>query len=363
MAESNAKRLDRLEVGRGCAAMLIVLYHCTAIVQSPAYHGTVPWGGLFSIGGFGVDFFFVLSGFIIAYIHGRDVGQSPRLGSYLRKRVARIYPPYWAVLAFIVPVYFLNPSFGEGTETQPGRLLSSILLTPHPEAPVLPVAWSLRHEVLFYAAFALLIWRPRWGAAAFAAWQTFVLTSLWRADPTHYLNQWLGDLRNLNFAFGMVAAAIVIGRRGKAVHLPPGTATALVGLGALGAVALGLAGHLRWLQVPWAVHTLTYGLASALAVVGLASLDLAASRRPPAWARLIGEASYSIYLTHYPLLSAYAKVGRRIGLNQALPAEVLFLVLAAAATGTALMFYRWIEVPLLAWVRRRWVSPAGPGVA
>jgi exopolysaccharide production protein ExoZ len=348
-------RLDRIEVARGIAALLIVLYHATAIVQTPAYHGTVPWGGFFSRCGFGVDFFFVLSGFIIFHIHRRDIGKPEQAPAYVAKRLVRIYPPYWAALAFVVPIYFLRPGFGSGTETEPLRLFTSLLLLPHPEAPILPVAWSLRHEMLFYAVFGLLVWRRPIGIAAFVAWQAFVLVLALTGEHRHYLLQWLGDLRNFDFVLG-IACALWVART------PPGPGNrtaALIAGGAGGALILGVVlGEFRHLvSLPYNLILLSFGIASAGILYGLAHLDLTATRRPPAFARLIGEASYSIYLIHYALLSAFAKAGRALGLNQAVSAETLFLILAVAATAGGIAFHRGLERPLLDYGRRRFVPP------
>ena len=64
---------------------------------------------LFDFGHAGVEFFFVLSGFIILHIHWKDLGHPSRFSSFAGKRFLRIYPMYWLVLAAIIPVYFFSP--------------------------------------------------------------------------------------------------------------------------------------------------------------------------------------------------------------------------------------------------------------
>jgi peptidoglycan/LPS O-acetylase OafA/YrhL len=355
-ATGSTSRLDRLEMARGVAATLIVLFHATAIVQTPAYLGVPPLGGIFSAGGFGVDFFFVLSGFIIMHVHARDLGVPGRIGPYLRKRITRIYPPFWAALAFVVPVYFLKPDFGDGTETNPARLLTSILLLPFPEAPVLPVAWSLRHEVLFYAAFGMAVWRPRIGWTLLIAWQASVVA--WHLRPVHtnFLVAWLLDLRNLDFALGMACAWILARRRETLLDRCAATPLAAGGALVLGAAAAGR--HFGHFNLPDDLYTLLYGLCSSMIVVGLALLDLRSRHRGPAWMRPFGEASYSVYLTHYPLLSAIAKLGRLLGLNHTLGSELLLVLLSVTAISGGILFHYTVERPVLAFVRRRW--PASP---
>ena len=94
-------KLLGIEAARGLAALLVVTRHCTQMLSGARYFGALPLGGLFVFGHAGVDFFFVLSGFIIAYIHAGDLGRPERFGGYASKRVIRIYPTYWVALAIM----------------------------------------------------------------------------------------------------------------------------------------------------------------------------------------------------------------------------------------------------------------------
>src|SRR6516165_1374991 len=130
-----------------CLAVLLVVVHHTSngIFVLPKYFNCKPLGHLFYFGEAGVDFFLVLSGFIITYVHRRDVGRPDRLRVYAWKRLTRIYPTYWAALVPLVLVFFLVPQFGLGHERDVDSILCSMLLLPHPHhAPILGVAWTLR---------------------------------------------------------------------------------------------------------------------------------------------------------------------------------------------------------------------------
>ncbi len=155
-----------LQACRAAAALLVVLFHTSeGIVALPKYFAARPFGALFAFGGAGVDFFFVLSGFIIAHVHGGDVGRPERLRAYLTKRLTRIYPTYWAVLLPVLLVFLAVPSFGKGHERDPLVMFCSLVLLPLANSePVLIVSWSLCYEVLFYGLFAGLIASRRWAA-------------------------------------------------------------------------------------------------------------------------------------------------------------------------------------------------------
>ena len=65
-------RLVGIQAARGAAALLVVFYHAGRMLSLDQYVGNDPLRGLFRFGHAGVDFFFVLSGFIIYFVHHKD---------------------------------------------------------------------------------------------------------------------------------------------------------------------------------------------------------------------------------------------------------------------------------------------------
>ena len=160
-----------LQAGRAVAAILVVLFHdSVAIFALPKYWGTKPFGRLFDFGDSGVYFFFVLSGFIILHAHDEDLGRR-RIAKYIYKRFVRIYPTYWIILLLVLPPYFIDRNFGLGLETRPDVIVSSFLLIHFNSLySVVAVAWTLFHEILFYALFSIAIWSTRLGLVVFLLW-------------------------------------------------------------------------------------------------------------------------------------------------------------------------------------------------
>ena len=136
-------------------------------------------------------------------MHNGDVNRPERVWEYLRKRVTRIYPIYWFVCALVIPPYFLLPIRQVGYETEAGSVVGSLALVPMAHPPILPVAWTLQHEMLFYFLFAAIILAGRCGLALVVAWQLMVavynIFPFERAWPLDFLL----NLHNLHFGIGI----------------------------------------------------------------------------------------------------------------------------------------------------------------
>lgn len=143
MSFSSLKLFDSLQMFRGLAAMGVVVHH-TAI-SSDALVSKIPiWLiTIFNYGFLGVDFFFVLSGFIIMHSHFNDDKSIAALKVYVIKRFVRIFPPYWPVSIVLIFAYFVLPGMSMGERTD-FSWLSSLLLLPD----VYPLHY-LWHGLLF----------------------------------------------------------------------------------------------------------------------------------------------------------------------------------------------------------------------
>jgi len=331
------KLFGTIEVGRGIAALMVVLYHLDVAFRSPKYWNQPIFDGLFSMGFSGVEFFFVLSGFIIAQVHFADIGRPERFQRYASRRFLRIYPVYWIVLAGMMLLLILPLGFGEPPSI--GIALQSIaLIGPDSDATVLMVAWTLFQEIAFYTVFGLLILNVRFGLVIVAAWVALVLAEM-AGFSIGVLPAYLASPLNLLFLFGLVAC--LASRSGG---LPmPGLWTVVGIAGFVMVWADGLSGQMLS-KTPQA---LAFGLAAA---VGLAAVTTLERRRPVAVPRLalaMGAASYSIYLVHAPLISFMAKVAAATGLRESVPPAVSFVVMFLVAVGASYAFHRVVEKPML----------------
>lgn len=137
ISKSKSQYLDVLQIFRGLAALMVVLHHS---IGSLKYYHKIQYPFLDYIaylGKFGVDFFFVLSGFIITYSAYYKYNEPNAFGNYVKNRLIRIYVPYLPIGVFMLIVYTLLPGFSNSNRDI--SLLSSLTLIPHGN-PALSVA-------------------------------------------------------------------------------------------------------------------------------------------------------------------------------------------------------------------------------
>lgn len=347
-----APKLRGVEAARGVAAVLVVLRHATDLLAAHHEPRTYPLRGLFLFGNAGVDFFFVLSGFIIYHIHRQDIGQPARAAGYAWKRLVRIYPTYWVVMAGFGLILLYSPEKNPAV-TSTANVIASVFLLPRLQDPVLGVAWTLRHEMLFYLLFGIMVLsRPvgRWVLGAWAGligWNIVVFS----VTGSPFFHGLAGDLLfrvfNAEFFFGIAVARRLHGGR------PVRHARVILAVGALGFLGNGLLFSFGpHLPAEWPPRQLVFALAAAMMLLGLVGAERAGTLRVPRFLFVLGTASYSIYLTHLIsvmilqkalLLRPFAALGLNAG----------FLVVVVLSVCGGLVFSRLVEVPLLAWLRRR----------
>lgn len=326
--------LGSLQGGRALAATAVVCFHLSAMMGEPRYGGERVFDDFVARGNLGVDFFFVLSGFIILFAHEKDIGQPQRWREYAKRRFLRLYPVYWLYTALFVAAFVVLGGAGAKVSFAPADMASWVALVRFTEAvPPLPVAWSLYHEVLFYALFMLLIVHRPLGLAALFAWALLCFANFHHinAGPPTALSVYTA-LCNLWFFFGM--GAYLLFKR-----LRSGVACAVAGGAVLAVAAFLDLDHVLW---PFMLVT---GL--ALGIAGVARIEAAGHLRCPAWLVYVGNASYTIYLAHESMSGLLLKAAMKSGTHAALGGEATFLLVLAATVGLGCLAYAIVEKPLL----------------
>jgi exopolysaccharide production protein ExoZ len=344
-----------LQALRGLAALLVVAHHTAGTLALAKYGGHSLAGGLFfPMGRAGVDLFFVLSGFIIYYVHYTYIGNPRRLRNYGIRRLARIYPTFWVALAIVTVATLIVDSSNE-TAARPSfmTIAQSALLIPFTgldQTNIVGVAWTLSHELLFYMLFGLLILSRRVGGAVFAVWCIALLGARFFSELAPPLN-FLLHVKNLEFLMGMMVAKLLLETTRRAGWWTMASGAALF----VATAVVELRGGYDFLE-SW--PTLFYGAAAALMIFALSSLEeehrIGRIPHPLVFA---GAASYSIYLIHFTLVVGLVKAVHSAGLTERLPVLLLFFVIAASATAGGVGLYLAVERRLVKFAQRLVVRP------
>ncbi|MCS0630038.1 acyltransferase [Telluria mixta] len=345
-----AARTDKLltiEAARGIAALLVAFFHGAHVVELAQPGRGAPFGGFFSFGHAGVPFFFVLSGYIIYYIHHADLDRPGRLGSFAWKRVTRIYPLYLIVMVLITAKTWFAGTFAWD------YWVKSVLLLPQSQLPMLVQSWTLVHEMLFYALFGLAIWRVRLSRWVLLAWA--ILFCAARVVDLPLPAGLFGDTvktlaspYNLLFILGMGVAWVL---RHRTVTFPRLLALA----GGLAFLATGLVedtGLYKSMAEHGLLPVLLYGVSSAFIIIGLVAAETAGTLRMGRIGALLGALSYPLYLTHGIAISITVDVARK--LHYAGSGALLLTGAVAVACVAALAVHRCVEKPVAKWLRNVW---------
>lgn len=258
---------------------------------------------------------------------------------------SEIYPIYWIVLALIIGAGLLRPDLRGADSRGWPTLLSSTLLVAWEahdfEMPqtILLVAWTLFHEIQFYAIFALLIFHLHVGLLIMGLWYLLSIVSLFLPVKSTLFSIYFAPIHLL---FGMGIAAADAYRKFKGRYA--GTCAVIgVGLFVMFARMELVAEH----EMARQLASLPYGLASALMIYGFTGLERKYTLVMPALLILLGDASYVIYLTHQPLLIFAAKATAAAGAKSLLSPVVWYWVVAAAVVILATGVHILVERPIL----------------
>ncbi len=146
---TNSSSIQNIQMLRAIAAILVVMHHI--LPHYEAMGGDIAIIHLFSHWGFvGVDIFFVISGFIMAYTTLSKERTFENAKTFIKHRLFRIYLGYWPFLLFMfIILYITNPLKIETLD-----IVGSIFLTNADMFQlVLPISWSLSYELYFYLIF------------------------------------------------------------------------------------------------------------------------------------------------------------------------------------------------------------------
>lgn len=334
-------KLRSMEAGRGLAALLVALSHSSDTVKdNPALHAGPVLGGIHFPGGPGVEFFFVLSGFVMMLGHHNDFGQARRIPVFLWRRFCRIYPLFWVVMLALLWQFWGVP------QLRWGRIGGMLSLLPGSLDNLLIVAWSLRQEISFYIMLALAM-LPWVGRPILAAWVAAVLTVNfgWVVVAMGPFPAAFVSAFSIEFFAGLLCGWLLL-------HWRPSPRTAAILFAASVAALVWRLSLDNWgVEYGPTLARAIYGACYGGVILSLAQLERAGALRLGAWAGVAGAASYPLYLSH-PVTVAWIADWTAANAPHVIGGNALVAAMLAASVLVALVLSYGVDRPLQRLLRR-----------
>ncbi len=352
------QRFHVLDTYRYIAAVGVMLFHFEVSIQPFLGHPTAIFEKMHLF----VDFFFVLSGFVLMHTYGSRMSSFADMRHFLRKRLARVYPLHalmtlvFVAIAVMIVIFHLKidrtTTFDLSLAPSNFLLLHAWGLASH--MGLNSPSWSISAELFVYLLFPIFLFAllrvGPWGTLALAivfaalmgGWRDLEGMRTWTRATTDF-----GNLRAVpSFMAGMALHAILT--RGRKINVPwwlaHGAAAALIGLMLIKAPSL-------------VIVALTPGV---IFLIAAAEMHQPASRLAGPVGQKLGEASYGAYLLHMLLLVFMVAVFKRLPHVTPLDLIAGLGLVISLATVMAIGSFRYFENPLRIYFGR---DPAGRAAA
>lgn len=335
------KKLVLIQFSRALVPLMVMLFH-VSLTMNDYFDFNVLGLWMLPMSG-GVNYFFALSGFMIYYIYRKNLGQPDQLKNFLLNRFIRIYPLYWLLTLVLLPFLFIYPWYGAGHETELESILTSFLLIPNSSElePILIVAWSLRHTVFFYLMFSLLfVPKPIISKSVLGLWAFVTISYAYGPlDLHHYWLHFIFDPVSLIFLGGILCAYLI-----TKISVYPFISVLLSVIGLLGFPFM-------WVNSVYELVNIGYdtgiSLASVCLIFGLASIDMVKDIKIPKFFNYLGNAAFSIYLSHIIILDFLAELFDKYSVYQKLGGWMTSCVLLVIMLIGGCLVHSYVEKPLI----------------
>lgn len=345
------KKIENIQALRGIAVLLVIFYHAMLHEKKYGiYESLLP--DFMQLGAAGVDLFFVISGFVITTVTQGQFRKNGAVKIFIWNRITRIYPLFWFYwILFVLAFYFFSQNMATTSLGDPLAIIRSFMLLPQDQFPILSVSWTLVHELYFYLIFTLFILFERKHLAKLLLIFSFILAAgnLINVFSPFANTAWLKlVIHPLTFEFiaGCLISELIynMGVRGHALK-------SLI----IGGVSLVVLSVVYLKPVSWGVpdgwsRVLLFGIPCIGIVYGAIALEIQEGKKISKILNVIGDASYSIYLSHAMVFSVTGVVFRELITIKTNAILVFLMLLGAIVWG--FMSYFLLERPVLSALRK-----------
>lgn len=325
-------QLSNIQYLRGLAALMVVVSH------SMTHFDLTQDLILRKLGTFGVDIFFVISGFIMVY---STSAKSISPLTFIKRRVERVAPLYWIFTTLLISMVLISPETFSTVKLEVWNVVSSYLFIPSESTsstfsgsfkPVLYVGWTLNYEMFFYLIFAFSLFLPaqRQLLCIFMIMSGLVSIGIFTNSSGFF--EFYSDPILLEFCVGVFLGKAYLSGKIKVSNK------------ALFPLAFAVFFFFLMCEFGW--HRILYsGIPASIVVFSALSLPNFTGRLNSALC-LIGDASYSIYLSHFFTIGTLSALRGGLGYyaNTSFSNAVLFIsinVIASALVG--IIIYLFLE--------------------
>jgi peptidoglycan/LPS O-acetylase OafA/YrhL len=287
-----------------------------------------------NIGYFGVDLFFIISGFVMM------LSTETNKKKFFLKRLFRILPTYYFFTIGVFLIAHFYPNLLNTTTDDFSHLIKSLLFIPFDKNgtghyPVLFLGWTLNYEMYFYLIFALSLivsFKNRSLVATGILTLFFIICKNYKELPfTAY-----GDLIVFEFVIGMIIYEAII-KRNKFNVL-------FLIFGIIIATFVNKDGISNRLT--------NYGL--PLALLCSIAIIIFKDKKFPKIFLTLGGASYSLYLTHPYIIQFFLKITNLFALGY-IETVIISVVSIVAANIVAMIVYKYLEIPIQNYLRKKFI--------
>jgi peptidoglycan/LPS O-acetylase OafA/YrhL len=341
-----SRRLPSLTGLRWIGAMLVFGFHVgtLGVLADPTLRSVT--GKVFFFGLSGVQFFFVLSGFVLVWSY--RTGEARR--TFYRRRIAKIFPNH--VVMWAAVIVLLGWFWGDPVDARIVMMNLFLVQAWNPTNgwfySVNTVSWSLSCELFFYLSLPLALpvvrrLRP-WALRATLVALPLLIVAVGPAQALvpDVMGWWFAQVfplvRSLEFWLGVVAAELMLQGRWHGPRL---------------AVALGVIGVV-WVastigMIPAALWTCVFAVAYVLVIAAAAEADVRGTRspfrnRPLMW---LGEVSFAFYLVHVFIVSSTVRALGRTGGFPGWWGPLAAVGLFGLCLLSAWLLFRYVETPMV----------------
>ena len=314
----NVTKEHSIEVIRFVAATAVVCAHIPNI----------------NIGYFGVDLFFIISGFVMML--STDISKK----KFFLKRLFRILPTYYFFTIGVFLIALLHPNLLNYTTADFSHLIKSFLFIPFDKNgaghfPVLFLGWTLNYEMYFYLIFAISLMLSFKNRSLVA---TGILTLIFILCKNHKELPFVvyGDLIAFEFVIGMIIYEAIIKKNNLNVIFLTFAILIVVLINENG----------------FSHRLIKYGLPSAL----FCSIVIIVFKEKKIHKMLLtlGGASYSLYLIHPYIIQFFLKNTNTFPSGY-IESAVISVVSILAANIAAIIIYKYLEIPMQNYLRRKFI--------